>query len=149
MSLDIYLYDDYGTSQQGSGIFVRENGQTVEISRQEWDDKFPDREPVVVQTQEDDHCVYRANITHNLNKMAHEADLYLSIWHPETLGIIHAKEMIPILTDGIIRLKAQPGHYRQWNPVNGWGSYETLVAFVEKYLAACRAYPKALIKVSR
>jgi len=31
----------------GSGIFVRRNGATVEISREEWDRLNPNREPVV------------------------------------------------------------------------------------------------------
>lgn len=32
----------------GSGIFVRENGATREITREEWDRRNPGREPVVV-----------------------------------------------------------------------------------------------------
>lgn len=31
----------------GSGIFVRRNGATVEITREEWDELNPGREPVV------------------------------------------------------------------------------------------------------
>ena len=45
MSLDFYLSYAYHTEPEGSGIFVRENGRITEISRQEWDEHFPDREP--------------------------------------------------------------------------------------------------------
>lgn len=31
----------------GSGIFVRENGRNIEITREEWDRRNPGREPVV------------------------------------------------------------------------------------------------------
>jgi hypothetical protein len=32
---------------------------------------------------------------------------------------------------------------------NGWGSYEFAMPWIEKFLAACEAHPKALIGVSR
>jgi len=36
-----------GISATGPGIFIREDGGMREISRTEWDEKFPGREPVV------------------------------------------------------------------------------------------------------
>lgn len=57
MSLDVYLKTGVMVSTTGSGIFVRENGQTKEISRSEWDEKFPGREPVVVAHDDECDCI--------------------------------------------------------------------------------------------
>jgi len=74
MSLDVYLHVK-GTGATGTGIFIREDGRTREITRAEWDEKFPGREPIVVDS-DDDGCVFTANITHNLNTMADAVGIY-------------------------------------------------------------------------
>ena len=89
--------------------------------------------------------VFSANITHNLNKMADAAGLYQVIWHPEELDFTEAKQLIKPLKVGLELLKSDPDKFRAFNPPNGWGDYVTLVDFVEKYLAACIAWPKAAI----
>lgn len=93
--------------------------------------------------------VYSSNITHNLGKMAQEAGLYDVLWRPEENGLEVAADLIPMLKDGLEKLRSNPDYYRQFNPPNGWGSYETLVRFVEEYLAACVEDPNALVEVSR
>lgn len=177
MSLDVYLTSPKRT-KTGSGIYVREDGRTVEISRAEWDEKFPDREPVVVES-DDDEC-YWANITHNLSRMANEAGLYYALWRPgqlkdpeksalieaqeeagnysgeggayeiaKTLPTVYARDLIPSMESGLAALKADPARFKALNPENGWGSYEGLVEFVEQYLAACKESPDAQVEVSR
>ncbi len=146
MSLDVYL-EDGEPMPKGSGIFVRENGGTREISRAEWDAKFPDQEPVVADVESP--YLYTANITHNLNKMAEAAGIYQHLWRPDEIGVTRAEELIAPLTDGFARLQAAPGTYRAHNPPNGWGSYEGLVQFVADYLDACKANPTATVKVWR
>jgi hypothetical protein len=147
MSLDVYLtIPGHKANHLGSGIFVREDGQTKEISRQEWDAKFPGREPIIYisnPAEEADATVYSANITHNLTGMAASADLYHALWRPQELGITKAGELIPCLEMGLERLLSDPERYKRYNPPNGWGSYEGLVGFVIKYLAACREHPEA------
>jgi len=150
MSLDVYLtIEDAFPDAYSSGIFVREDGQIKEISRAEWDAKFPGREPVVAPSRTGDNGVYQANITHNLNKMAGEAGIYQALWRPEEIGITKAAQLIDPLRDGLALLESDPERFKALNPSNGWGSYESLVEFVRKYLAACEKYPQARIKVSR
>jgi hypothetical protein len=93
--------------------------------------------------------VYSANITHNLGRMAQEAVLYMPLWRPEEMRFTKAYQIIPMLEKGLDRLKAKPDFFKSFNPDNGWGSYESLVKFVEKYLVACKEYPDADIEVSR
>lgn len=147
MSLDVYLTLP-GATVSGSGIFVRENGSVREISRAEWDEKFPGREPIIA-VLEDDSSVYSANITHNLGKMASEAGLYQALWRPEEIGITRAHQLIEPLRTGWEYLRSNPDHFKQFNPENGWGNYDNLIAFTEQYLEACEQYPTAEVRVSR
>lgn len=152
MSLDVYLELPEPVSMlQGSGIFVRRNGQTVEVSREEWEAENPGREPVVFQASEDreTNAVFDANITHNLNRMAHEAGIYEHLWRPEEIGITTAKQLIEPLCVGLMLMKRQPERFEELNPSNGWGSYEVFVPWIERYLAACCEYPDATVRVSR
>ena len=149
MSLDVYLSVDHPIVRSGSGIFVRENGSNVEISREEWNCRRPDRDPVAVCEPTESSKVYSANITHNLCKMASEAGIYYALWRPDEHGIAKASQLIEPLESVLVKLRAEPEHYRRFNPANGWGSYEGLVRFVELYLEACREYPDAAVSVCR
>ena len=145
MSLDVCLTNTK-PGGCGSGIFVRRNGQTVEITRKEWDHSFPDSEPVIATFNAE---VWSANITHNLNDMAREAGIYKALWRPEEIGITHARELIHPLTCGLAALKLDPDRFRKFNPENGWGNYETLVNFVDGYLTACVENPDAEVHADR
>ncbi len=147
MSLDVYLNIPGHVPTKSSGIFIRDGGQTREISREEWDKLHPDIDPVTVETS--NTHVYSANITHNLGKMAKEADLYLPLWRPEEIGIKKAGELIEPLMIGLARLENDPSHFIEFNPSNGWGSYEILVSFVRDYLNACKTFPSADVSVWR
>ena len=159
MSLDIWLTIKSNKNQKegsfiGGRIFIREDGTTKEISREEWDSRFPSREPVVFvephDSSDDDYVfVYENNITHNLGKMADEAGLYECLWHPERLGIIKARELIEPLIAGLFILQNDRARFVVFNPLNGWGDYEDLVAFVKEYLTACIKYPDAYVSISR
>jgi hypothetical protein len=93
--------------------------------------------------------VYDSNITHNLGKMAGEAGIYEALWTPEEINKEKAEDIIELLEVGLADLKARPKHFEQFNSPNGWGMYEHFVPFVEKYLNACKEYPKCLIEISR
>ena len=93
--------------------------------------------------------VYSANITHNLGAMAKEAGIYKALWRPEELGIKTAGELVPLLSDGLALLLADPERFKKHNAENGWGLYEHFVPFVEKYLRACADSPGAEVSVSR
>lgn len=156
MSLDVYLYTENGTPALESlqdRIFIREDGQTREITRAEWDDRFPDREPTVLRSDvyEDDGTreVYSANITHNLGRMAAACDLYEPLWRPEKLDITEAHQLVEPLRSGLQRLLAEKDDLEQFNPENGWGDYDGLVRFTAGYLAACEQYPEAKVRTWR
>lgn len=150
MSLDVHL-TLRGVQHLDSGphIFVREDGQTKEITRAEWDARYPGREPVMTETASDDDEVYSANITHNLNRMAEEAGIYYPLWRPEEIGVTIARQLIDPLEAGLQLLVSDPHRFEQYNPSNGWGSYDGLVSFVHDYLAACKEYPEAEVYASR
>ena len=151
MSLDIYLHADAPVPRsRAPRIFIREDGQTKQISREEWDARYPGREPVTLPAlDEEDPCVYHANITHNLTTMAEAAGLYTPLWRPEEIGVTRAAQLIPLLRDGLCLLLAEPQRFEAYNPRNGWGTYRQLCIFVRDYLAACEQYPGARVVVSR
>ena len=148
MSLDVILKIRGERAKSRSGIFIRENGQTKEISEIEWSEKFPDRKPFRVINKSEDE-VYAANITHNLNKMANAAGIYEALWRPEEIGIYSANDLIKPLTLGLVILLDNPGKFKKQNPTNGWGDYEGLINFVYDYLKACKKFPGAEIYVNR
>lgn len=140
MSLDVWLTakDEIAIS---SGIFIRENGRTKEISRAEWDERTPGVEPLVIILPIGE--VFSSNITSNLDTMAEHAGLYRGIWRPWEIGIKKAGQLTNLLRGGLFYLKSEPEKFRRFNPKNGWGSYETLVEFTEEYLIACVTWPNA------
>lgn len=89
--------------------------------------------------------LYEVNITNNLGRMAHEAGFYKAMWNPLIMGLTMAKEVAPILEEGIKKLKADPDHYRKFNSKNGWGTYEDLLRIAEEYLSALKRYPEAIV----
>jgi hypothetical protein len=151
MSLDVYLSVKEPIIKKASfGIFVRENGETKEITQEEWNAKHPGSKPVKFQQEESEtNEVYSANITHNLGAMAGKAGIYEALWRPEEINIITARELIEPLRQGLHNLKSEPKRYKKFNPENGWGSYGGLVEFIENYLNACYEYPDADVGISR
>ncbi len=171
MSLDVYLKTkEHVTVKGSSGIFVRENGQTKEISVEEWNSRYPGREPVKLdQEPYETDIVFDGNITHNLNTMASKAGIYEALWRPHRLKQEYniseddykaeyefennqttlAKELIEPLRQGLHNLKSDPERYKKFNPENGWGNYDGLVRFVENYLNACYEFQDAEVTVSR
>lgn len=153
MSLDVYLTikSENISSEPQEKIYIREDGMNKEITRKEWNERFPDREPftVTMQVEENDGEteVFHANITHNLGTMAANAGIYKCLWRPDENGISIASELINPLTAGLQRLQDNPEKFKQFNPSNGWGTYEGLISFIEDYLAACKEYPEAKIEV--
>lgn len=149
MSLDVYLSTPHLVARESSGIFVRENGQTKEISRAEWYERNPGHEPCVAIRSEATNTVYSANITHNLNIMAEEAGIYKHLWRPEEIGITKAAQLVEPLRAALALMKDDPARFEKHNAKNGWGLYECFVPWLIKYLAACEENPTADVRVSR
>ena len=102
---------------------------------------------------------YNLNITHNLTEMASKCGLYDPIWRPYRIyGVADededtikpkAEDLISPIETGLRILKADPERFKDYNPENSWGSYESLVWFVEKYLNILKAHPDAYVEVCR
>lgn len=139
MSLDLTLrYDQPETEYQKAIKLLQEAGLNKAANCLEWETD-PERA--------DD--AFSINITHNLNSMAEAAGIYQHLWRPEEIGVVHAKEMIQPLKDGLEKLEADPDKYRAFNAENGWGVYENFVPFVRAVLDACQQHPDAKVYVSR
>lgn len=154
MSLDFYLEQATPPDAQRShsGIFIRDEGAMREISREEWDERFPGREPVMSKVSENDTGpfeIFERNITHNLGRMADAAGIYRVLWRPEEIGIERAWQAVEPLKAGIAELRSNPRRFKALNPENGWGNYEGLLAFADDCLAACEQYPDALVRTCR
>jgi hypothetical protein len=100
--------------------------------------------------------VYSRNITHNLNEMASQVvvdennlTLYDILWKPEEYGFTHARTIVGYLDEGWNILMSDPEFFKQFDPENGWGSYEGLCDFVYTYRHACWANMDAELKVSK
>jgi hypothetical protein len=147
MSLDVLLISKTPITKKGTGVFIRENGKNKELTVEEIREKFPNA--VVKENEFETKCVFNANITHNLNKMADEAGIYEACWRPEEIGATKASDIIPILEKGFEDMKTRPEHFKKFDSENGWGTYEDFLPWVESYLKACQEYPDATIEVSR
>ena len=147
MSLDVYLTAKEPITKRSTGVFVRVNGKTKELSPDEVLDRWPEAKVVYEQVTTDE--IFTSNITHNMVEMARKVDvqLYEALWRPEEKGWGKACDIIPILEAGLKRLVGDRKYYEQFNPKNGWGSYDNLVSFITEYLNACKQYPNAEISV--
>lgn len=94
-------------------------------------------------------CVYSANITHNLGRMASEAGCYDACWRPDEHGITTAAQVAEKLRPAIALMKADPDRFKAHDSPNGWGLYVNFLPWLERYLAACEANPTARVEVSR
>jgi hypothetical protein len=101
--------------------------------------------------------VYVNNITHNCGKMAGAVELsngktlYDILWRPDECEppLSFAKDITESLEEGLRILRSDPEKFKQYNPENGWGSYDGLCNFVREYLIACLENPEANVQVCR
>lgn len=143
MSLDVYLKSETPVTITGTGIFIRDNGKTRELSLDEARERYPDADIELVQKQTD--TLYHANITHNLGEMAKHAGIYPFLWRPNENGITHARQLTKPLQDGLAYLLAHRDSLEAYNDDDGWGTYDQLCDFVYGYLKACYQFPTAQV----
>lgn len=155
MSLDLYINSLTPVLHRGTGVYIRDNGETVELkTKQEVLTHFPDVNPDDIEERTyEDNEYFHMNLTHNLTEMAdkciiesknftHDGNNHISlydlVWHPEeNLDIITpSMEYIQDITSCYNLLLRDPDFYKKYNPENGWGSYEQLTNGVKKYINA-------------
>lgn len=99
--------------------------------------------------------IYEDNITHNLVTMATKVvlsnglTLHQVLWRPDEHRLVYAYDIAELLDEAWNILLSAPEYYRQFNPTNGWGSYDGLCNFVYEYRNACWENPAAEIGVCR
>ena len=140
MSLDLYITSKTPIRKRGTGVYVRENGQTFELkTMEEVRSHFPDADLSHISVFEyEDEDFWHRNITHNMNKMASEVPidgteltLYDLLWRPDehdftTVGSPNYREYV---LKGYLYLRAHEKELLSLNPDNGWGNYDQLLAF--------------------
>ena len=89
-------------------------------------------------------CLFSANITHNLSKMADKAGIYDAIWNPSSIGST-AADLIAVIEKGLHDMKANPNIYKTYDASNGWGTYDDFIPWIESYLDACKRNPTAIV----
>ena len=138
MSLDYYIISKMPVEHKHTGIYIRENGETKELSKEEAEKKFD--MPVEEYTSTDSELLH-VNITHNLAKMAKQCEidgisLYDVLWHPDEV-LINGEPSISYCQNLFIlyrELKAHREKYEKFNPPNGWGSYDGLLKALRKII---------------
>lgn len=90
--------------------------------------------------------VVSRNITHNLSKMWWEAGIYDALYNSEGKT---AKEILPILEEGLKKMIDSPRHFMQFDSPNGWGLYENAVPWLISLIAEFSKYPDGIIQVSK
>ena len=92
--------------------------------------------------------VFDANVTHNMSPMAVAAGIGRHLWEPQEIGITKARQLIEPLSIALSLMKRDPTSFKKLSPQNGWGSYDSFVPWLEKYIAACCEFPDADVSVS-
>ena len=150
MSLDVYLTID-GTlpSPESSGLFIRKNGVTREVSRKEWDEKFPGCGPVALISEQLSLEVFTANDGGEFYWISEWAGIYEVLWEPEESGVERAVQLIEPLKNALTRLRSNPEKFRSMNVLfpGRWDTYCEFVPWVEAYLQACEKWPQAKVSV--
>lgn len=59
-----------------------------------------------------------------------------------------ASELLPAVNRAIVDMLARPAHHKQYEPENGWGSYDGTLKFLRQIRAACESDPDAKVRVS-
>lgn len=163
MSLDIYIISPELIKKKSTGIYARIDGQTRELTKEEAIKHFPDVDPdSIIEEEIETNEFWHGNITHNLAEMAEDCisfdeydqcyNLYDLLWRDTQapFGGNYLNTYIAHLAYCLYILKNDPEHFKQFNPSNGWGTYEQLVEFVRSFIhALINMPPGSTIEYSR
>ena len=149
MSLDIYIISPEPIKKKSTGIYARIDGQTRELTKEEAIAHFPDVDPdTIIEEETETDEFWHGNITHNLAEMATQVcdsdesySLYDLLWRDNPFNeskFNYIKSLVDCL-DGLLE---DPKYFKQYNPSNGWGTYEQLVEFVRSFIHALIDMPE-------
>ena len=86
------------------------------------------------------------DITHNVAPMWQLAGCYDALY--KSNGRL-AGEILPELDAALVDMQNYPAKYKELNPPNGWGDYDSAIYFLSRVIDNFRKYPKAIIGVSK
>lgn len=155
MSLDITIISPEPIKKKRTGVYVRINGRTCELTKEEAIVHFPDVDPnTIIEEEVETNEFWYGNITHNLTEMAEDClsfeeeyqhyNLYDLLWRETQVPFtgVYLNIYIAHLAYCLCILKNDPDHFKKFNPENGWGTYEQLVNFVEEFIKALVTMPE-------
>lgn len=155
MSLDITIISPEPIKKKRTGVYVRINGRTCELTKEEAIAHFPDVDPnSIIEEEIETNEFWYGNITHNLCQMAEDClsfeeeyqhyNLYDLLWRDTQVPFtgVYLNIYIAHLAYCLYVLKNDPDHFKKFNPENGWGNYEQLVNFVEEFIKALVTMPE-------
>ena len=153
MSLDITIISPEPIKKKRTGVYVRINGRTCELTKEEAIAHFPDVDPnTIIEEEIETNEFWHGNITHNLAEMAYDClssdntdyTLYDLLWRDTQVPFtgVYLNIYIAHLAYCLYVLKNDPDHFKKFNPENGWGTYEQLCNFVEGFIKALVTMPE-------
>lgn len=84
------------------------------------------------------------NVTHNMTPMWHKAGVYADLYESDG---DKALEHIDSLARRLNHMLTNRDEYLPLEPANGWGSYQSAVAFLANWVNECANYPSMTIRV--
>lgn len=86
------------------------------------------------------------NITHNLTDMWKALGIYDALYNSAGKT---AKEVLPILEEGLQKMRKDPHEYKKYDSPNGWGLYENALPWLAELVADFAEYPDGVIDISK
>ncbi|GAB4974544.1 MULTISPECIES: hypothetical protein [Mycobacterium avium complex (MAC)] len=130
----------------GFGVRVRELGIAPVSERlvRSWREVDAVSYDVMIRRPDTDEVVWEANMTSNLVPMWRRAGADLAEFAGRT-----TEDVLPNLDAAISAMRAEPDTYRILNPPNGWGDFESCLAFLEAIRDACKTFGGNVVEVCR
>lgn len=111
---------------------------------------------------EEDVSSWSSNITGNMVAMAEhiptfytehgakrELTLYEAVWRPDERKIANTDIVGECIRNGLIYMVMHRKELKQFNPENGWGSYDSFFSWLQMYSWQCEENPDCEIEVWR
>ena len=150
MSLDLYITSEKTFNKSSTGVYVRENGRTVELKTMDEVRKhFPNADlGQIREHMYETNVVWHENITHNLGAMARNVPtgklaLYDYLWRPKEHGFRSvSEEYRKGIAKGLTYLKNHKEELLRFEPPvdsetgKRWGNYDQFMSFCTS-LAQC------------
>ena len=73
---------------------------------------------------------FEGDVTYNVSAMLKRAGIHPNVLH--NLPVVHVR---PVIWNAYMVMRENPEYFRQFDAPNGWGTYETTFAFVERLTA--------------